>query len=259
MLNEQSKIFKYPDGKLALQASFHTLATDMRLSGNAALEKVSNKIDAITKNIIDDFWNTGFVLLRIELTTNNARTNSKMVEFWRMSTSNDVDYMHILIRSMLDNIAELVKFSSPKPGTLPPSFNKLYTGINRYSKSLDNEIIAIIKRNEWFVSAKEIRDEIVHRNGRTFVFGTPDQELTFQTYSNKFNKMINNKEQAANENIIYFEKYASKIIANLIKLLEDITNRLYSLYDVKRLSVSYLRSPGLDIIKRFIDSDTTPL
>lgn len=247
-----SIFIEIPGKGLTIQAAFHSLSLDLKIFGNNEQKILGNSVDSISKTIIADFWNIGFILQRIDVIRSLAIKDNNWSDFWRISTANDIDYFHIKIRSILDNVALLVKHTSNKKGQLPDSFNDLFTKIDKFKNKLDKEIVAIILDNNWYSSARDVRDKLVHYNASTLVFGSPSDGTHFQTYCKSFNAMIKDRVIMVNENVVDFEKYGALVLINLIVLLEKVSNRFYELQGMVNSKNSFLSSPGVYSIQRMI-------
>ncbi|PWU78859.1 MAG: hypothetical protein DLM72_20325 [Candidatus Nitrosopolaris wilkensis] len=118
-----------------------------------------------------DLWNIATVCHRL-IWQQTLRDEGRLDdELWRFYGSADIDLFFGKYRSILDNVAQVIKTTTSAPMTVPQSFNDLLTWLkNSSNRRLINEkYIKLVESWDWFNLIKKIRDSIEHEGAETVV------------------------------------------------------------------------------------------
>ncbi len=96
-------------------------------------------------------------------------------------TSIDIEYFHILIRSIFDYLASVIRALSNSPTQMPGdsfrcSFEKLLNKVQKGKispKKLGSDLIPLVTEVGWFKDLRNIRNSFIHLDGFTFSFYDP--------------------------------------------------------------------------------------
>lgn len=207
-----------------IQTSFWEL--DLKLRTAQALN--ATKFPIPFHLVTQDLWNMGTLISRLVWMRKLSVAGSMPKDLWRVYSSLDVENYFVQLRSLMDHAAHIINLMAPKPNQLPDSFSTLRNSFEKYKNKLDQNVLACIISADWFDELRDIRDELVHSGGFSLIFGEPSEGILFQVYKKNNSKLISNEHLHYNENVVYFERYASLQFANLLIFLEDLGNALHT-------------------------------
>lgn len=147
----------------------------------------------------------------------------------------DIDLFHVQYRSLFDHLAKIIGMLSGMTRSMPDSFRKLRERVDRLNAAgtIDNQLATVIRSCDWFSDMREVRDSIVHRDGRTLVF-PEENRILFQVHEGFRNK-VNIPEIMFNENIVDFELYAGLLAGYLIAYLEEVAELAKQRLDLRTI------------------------
>jgi hypothetical protein len=247
-------LFLTDQGNLVFRGSYSSLALDLMIRDLQLHPRQVDKLRALTADITEDLWAIFTVVDRLWRVQQAAIRNEIEDSLWRSYSAVDINFFHIQVRSAMDTLATLISETADKRGQLPSSFADLVSKLHRHSGRLDPRILRILENSNWFCAAREVRDNLVHYNARTQIFGEPCDGILFQVFSKKFSPLIYDPRLMHNDNVVIFDRYATIIISNLICLIEDIFDVLYLRYGVEKRLGGYVRSLGFGIFYSWLNS-----
>lgn len=259
MINKQrltfslSTIHEDESGRLYSAGRFIDLLNDLHTNvatGNENFSSLANYFHYVHQ----DVWNLETIALRMEWQKGLISRGELDKLLGSQFAACDIDLFHIQYRSLFDHLAKIIGILSGRPGTMPDSFRKLGDWVHRPENSnrIDNDLARVVASCDWFTDMREVRDSIVHRDGRTLVF-PEDNRILFQVHEGFRNK-VNIPEIMVNENIVDFELYAGLLAGYLISYLEDVSEiaqRRLELRKIGRDAKSY--HGGLTVIYEWIE------
>ena len=205
-----------------------------------------------------DLMNIATIIHRLDNEFSLMNTQNISFDLWRYYASLDIESLFRKYRSLLDNIAQLIK-SFIGSESLPPSFHTLYNKIDKY-KEVSLPFKAIIKKIDWFNNIKEIRDKIDHYAAEVNVKKSKNNELMFicselgPSLTNLPEKnLLYNLNLDVEEGFVNFTKFTGVYVGYLIWSLEEICKLIYTQLKTSELDKqSKLCHPGFVIIRNNI-------
>jgi len=113
--------------------------------------------------------------------------NNRQLDLWKFShlVGLDIKFFHILIRSILDHIAQVIRYMGVKWGEIPDSFNGLFIWAQKLSNPLkklgSDRLKEIILSAKWYEEIRAIRDNLIHYGASKFV-KIEDNEIYFNIF-----------------------------------------------------------------------------
>ena len=170
---------------------------------------------------------------RIDWQRNLLKKNGIDQNSWMNFTSIDIEYFHILIRSIFDYLASVIRALSNSPTQMPGdsfrcSFEKLLNKVQKGKispKKLGSDLIPLVTEVGWFKDLRNIRNSFIHLDGFTFSFYDPrTNRISFKICPDKKNISIP-REIFINcdDGIIDFELYSAYYYAHLLEYIEKAT------------------------------------
>ena len=248
VLAEALALFHNTNHGLVLKCRLFDLELSLRLAGFST----GGNINDITQ----DIWNMCSLLLRLRWTREQAKQGALNTEIWRIFSQLDIENFLVQTRSSMDSAAHLIHETLPKGKQLPISFRKLKDSIAKHQKKIPSDLAQLISQTQWFDLMREARDSLVHKGGLTLVFGDPQDELCAQIYGQKFEGVLIHPALMHSENILYFDRYASLLMANLLVFFDRFAATIARANNVQLLHGSASRSPGFDYVRSQIQGLT---
>lgn len=161
---------------------------------------------------------------------------------WMSYASCDIDFFHIIIRSIFDYLAKIMKRVANQPEQVPDEgFNDLKNWLikegipdNDNLQRVGKELANIVLSCEWFDDIKNIRDLNIHQGGFTITFPEKSKNrILFQVYKGVTGH-ISIPEVMYNENVVDFELYAAVYFGYLSALLEVASKIIDERIDMHR-------------------------
>jgi hypothetical protein len=228
MINKQrlnfslTTIHEDESGRLYSSGHFIDLTNDLRdnvATGSENFRSLANYFNYVHQ----DVWNLETITLRMEWQKGLILRGELNDLLGAQFAACDIDLFHVQYRSLFDHLAKIIGILSGRPSTVPDSFRKLRDWVSRSENSnrIDDDLAGVVASCDWFNDMREVRDSIVHRDGRTLVF-PEENRILFQVHEGFRNK-VNIPEIMFNENIVDFELYAGLLAGYLIAYLEDVS------------------------------------
>ncbi|MCW7503571.1 hypothetical protein [Leptospira paudalimensis] len=207
-------------------------------------EEQTNNLSKITNELTRDIWKLATTFYLIEYTRIQALKDKKLSSLFGSFTTLDIEYSHIVIRSLFDNLALLISATATKKGQLPDSYSDLSEFVNKKSikfVELTNEPLYLLLKEyqTWFLSLKEIRDDIIHRNYNSMVFGNLEEDIYFWIKNRKDRNRIKETYPYYNlirynlHDVLSYSKYSGINFALTINLMEEISENIIE-YSIKK-------------------------
>lgn len=259
MINKQrlkaslSTIHEDETGRLYSFGHFIDLTSDLHTNvatGNENVRSLANYFHYVHR----DVWNLETIALRMEWQKGLVSRGELDKLLGSQFAACDIDLLLVQYRSLFDHLAKIIGILSARPETMPDSFRKLRRWVGRPENSnrIDQDLARAVASCDWFTDVRDVRDSIVHRDGRTLVF-PEDNRILFQVHEGFRNK-VNIPEIMFNENIVDFELYAGLLAGYLISYLEDVSEIAQRRLELRKISwdaKSY--HGGLPVIQEWIE------
>ena len=167
----------------------------------------------------------------------------------------DIDYFHVLYRSLFDDVAKVLRNISQEPGQVKcKSFKSLrkWVKVSSNRKRMGEDIASIVDYCDWFEDIRKIRDSVTHREGSTMVF--PEEKyILFQTHEKGFRKILI-QELMFNKNVVIFEYYAALYLSKLLIFLDKVAKISFDKLQLRQITGNLKYSHvGLGILHEWID------
>lgn len=244
VLKEALALFHATDRGLVLRCRLFNLGLSFKLTGLG--------IPGDVNDIVQDIWNMTSLLLRLRWTREQAKNGFLHPEIWRSFSQLDIENFLVQARSSMDSAAHLIQETLPKGKQLPNSFRKLRDGISKHQKKLPPDLALLISQAQWFDLLRKSRDTLVHDGGMVLVFGMPQDELCAQIYGKSPEGILRHPALMHNANVLYFDRYACLLMANLLVFFDQFAAAIASARSVQLLGGAESRSPGFDHIQQQI-------
>jgi hypothetical protein len=168
-----------------------------------------------------DVWNLATIVQRQVFQRELASIGVLSNDVAAMFTACDIDLFHVQYRSLFDRLAKVVGLLSGRPHVVPESFRKLREWVSKPENEtrIDRTLAQFITSCYWFSDLREIRDSIVHRNGRTVV-SLKEKRILFQIHGLKNNVSL--PKIMFSESLVDFELYSALFIGYLFAYMESI-------------------------------------
>lgn len=259
MINKQrlnfslSTIHEDESGRLYSSGHFIDLTSDLHanvVTGNEDVRSLANYFHCVHQ----DVWNLETIALRMEWQKGLISRGELDKLLGSQFAACDIDLFHVQYRSLFYHLAKIIGILSTRPGTVPDSFRKLREWVSRPENSnrIADDLTRVVASCDWFTDMREVRDSIVHRDGRTLVF-PEENRILFQVHEGFKNK-VNIPEIMFNENIVDFELYAGLLMGYLIAYLEDVSKIAQRRLELKKIgwdAKSY--HGGLRVIHEWVE------
>jgi len=251
-------------------------AADSRLiEAIPTLEFDNSKVfETNLRKIGNHLSNIFYLILRLDSYKN--KTLSELPDCWRSFIGLDIEFFHIQIRSIMDFIPSIIDttFSVEAPEKKIDSYNRFLIWLENTDKKekiqkIDPEIINLIDNSkDYFNFQKNVRDSLIHDAVDSSVFGTDTTEgILFNLNKSPFRTLINSQYikqffpviKYNDNNVFYFEYYASIQLLELICFLEDFCDFYIKKYSIKNTGSPRQEGSGITKTKEWIDNLKTKI
>lgn len=240
------------------RGEFLSLFGDLNLNRN--LNETFTRTYSLMMKIIQDIWNIEILINRLEWTRKKACDDEYLNKNWMSFASVDIEHFFIEIRAIMDYVAEIIVCTAKKRGQLPKkvsktaSFEELRNWVLESSSNkarLGREISDIIESAKWFSSVRSIRDALIHKGGFALVFMEPKDGILFQV-SKGFKNYVTHEIVMYNDNVAYFDRFATIYISYLLLFLERFAKAISSILQPKHFD-SNPRSGFSEVLVHWMD------
>lgn len=216
---------------------------------------------SLMMQIIQDIWNIEILINRLEWTRKKACDDEYLNKNWMSFASVDIEHFFIEIRAIMDYVAEIIVCTAKKRGQLPKkvsktaSFEELRNWVLESPSNkarLGKEMSDIIESAKWFSSVRSIRDALIHSGGFALVFMEPKDGILFQV-SKGFKNYVKHGIVMYNDNVAYFDRFATIYISYLLLFLERFAKAVSSILQLKHFDSSP-RSGFSEVLVQWMDS-----
>lgn len=200
--------------------------------------------------ITHDLWNISTLVQRIEWTRQLSIAGNISPTTWCIYASLDIEQTLVQARSIMDHVAKLLQYTSPKKEQTPESFHKLRQSIARHSPRLPAGVGELIASANWFDSVRAIRDSLVHQGANPLVFGEPNDGVLFQVHGTGTVRYVDIDQCMYNQNVARFERYVALLFSNTLVFLDQLGMLLEPCFPkFQRVGPSRLYSHGFEPLR----------
>jgi hypothetical protein len=238
------------DDRFCLSGKFVSLNISLSQTNQVELSKSKSMVfSAISHHLC----NILFLCDRLEWFKKSTIQDESMKEAWGRNCSLDIECIFSQYRSLCDQFVRLIhEFQIDKESSFNSgknkSFSKLYKHFNNPKSKIDENsdiLYKLLKSNnliyqedkplqKWFGHMRATRDDIIHSNAQTFVFGNPNDGILFQVFKGPLKKEIPRLDHITyNEHVLFFEKYFSLQFSNLILFAEALASLIGNNHNLK--------------------------
>lgn len=208
------------------------------------------------EHVHKDIWNLQTIILRLEWQKGIISRGWLDDDVGSQFAACDIGLFHVQYRSLFDRLAKIVGRLSGRPKTVPDSFRKLREWVGRpgNARRVDQQLARFVTSCDWFDDMREVRDSIVHKDGRAFVF-PQENRILFQVHEGFGRRTkIHLPEIMFNESVADFELYAGLLMGYLIACLEDISAIAEQILKARRTDIeSRVHHGGLRVLRSWIE------
>jgi hypothetical protein len=195
-----------------------------------------------------------------------CRSDQRIASVWDYYAEADIEYWHVQAQTLLDHVRNIISRLANRSGHLPPSFSKLYEGVHNpkseaesqeFADKLGADWVALIRSATWYPTLRDVRQELVHRGGRTMVFVPPSDGILFQVQKGaSFKRVVDVEPLMLDGNVVFFDRYAAFFVSNTLVFLEDFAAKAYARLGLEPHLNGMMRHFGFGTVMRWIDSTT---
>jgi hypothetical protein len=238
---------------------FVSLDADLVIALVRNKDKIAGEIRRKYSYILQDLWNLGIIIFKLEWMRSRAETDESLVTTWWQFATTDIEQFLVEFRSIFDYIAQIIKQVANKPGQTEDSFQDLQKWIRRnpgHRDSLGNDLADLVDSVDWFPNIRNLRDNIIHFGGFALPFMSPKEGILFQVYGDSLNPLVKDEDETVmyNKNVVDFQLYSALYICRLFLFLENLASIVRSKLSIKKTSSSgKIYSPGFEFLINWLD------
>jgi hypothetical protein len=217
-------------------------------------KNLGGKAISAISGITHDIWNMAALAERAEWTRNLALEGSISHGRWRTFSSLDIEHFLVQARSIMDHVAEILKYATAKREQTPGSFHALRHHLVKHEHRLPPGVGKLIASASWFDQLRDVRDSLVHMGAKSTVFGEAHEGILFQVYGTNALRYVEERDCMHSESVVKFDLYAAMLTGNILYFLEQLGLLLESKERLRlRIGQARVYSPGFQVLKQWMD------
>ena len=252
-----NKMFVVKDGGIQLKGKVFDLPNIIFGNHNTFCKQEKNKL-GFARNlrfIEQDLWNIATLIERLEWMRNAGDSIEHINNTWHRYAKLDIEFFHVEMRSAMDYAANAIGYAVGMAGKFPGSFRKLQERIHENNYNIPEEVKNLISNAVWFRDIRNVRDDLVHKEANSMIFGNRYEGILFQVTKNETRNIISNPSLMFNPQVVRFEYYAAHYFCHLIVFLESVFSALSSQWRFEQsFEATVYDIPGFVILHRWIQA-----
>lgn len=210
------------NGVATLADSFVRLSSELHMR-SAKGEDVA-RLQAAVVGLSGEHSSLLTILERSEWQKRMAKSGQLDHMSWLFFATLDVEHFYVALRSLFDHLAGVCDAVATKKNQCPTSFSTLWLWCGempeRAERLLGADLVSLVRACDWFESARDTRDGIVHFGALTLAFPS-FETVSFKVYAGQRSSVVPD-ELMTNENIADFELFMAWTLGNLGLLMDRL-------------------------------------